>query len=103
VVKDEKKKEKGIAMNLKNLQLAEFDRSNPVHRQFTENLLFSCYANDRYTAKEFPEVRAKAGLFNTGNYSQDLSKIIITDGQMAGLLVLVHAENSPAWNSDYCI
>ena len=81
---------------MRNYNLIEFDRTNLMHREFTKNLVMSCYT-DRYTAKEFPHARAETGIFNPENYDEDLSRIIMVNGKMAGILVLVHARDASVW------
>ena len=56
----------------------------------------SCYSNEPYAAKEFPEARSACGIFNEANFHDDYSYLMDIDGEYAGFFLMGRdSENTP--------
>jgi len=57
----------------------------------------SCYRNEPYSAKEFPEARSTIGIFSEANFRDDYSYLMNIDGKYAGFFLMGRGAENTRW------
>jgi GNAT superfamily N-acetyltransferase len=80
-----------------NVSFTTFDRGDRTHIDFIRVSALSCYSGEPYSAKEFPDGRAAAGIFNQDNFRNDYSCLINAGGNRAGFFLMGRAGAKAPW------